>query len=140
MNLQPEQKLLRSASLKVTPQRTAILHLLRESREHPGVDKVHRMILQKYPSVSLATIYKTLELFKEKGLIQEVAASARQVGYDGNPDFHPHLVCKSCKEILDMPEGEFPQEYVNEASEKYGYQVRSQQLFLYGLCPKCQEQ
>ncbi len=137
--LQPEQKLLRSASLKVTPQRTAILELLRESREHPSVDQVHRMILQKYPSVSLATIYKTLDLFKEKGLIQEVAASARQVGYDGNPGFHPHLVCKSCKEILDMPEGKLPQEYIKEASKNYGFQVDSQQLFLYGQCAKCRK-
>ncbi len=136
-----EQTLLRAAQLKVTPQRTAILRLLKESKEHPGVEKVYRLILQKYPSVSLATIYKTLELFKEKGLIQEVAASARQIGYDGNPDFHPHLVCTSCKKIADMPdpEVEFPHEYSRDASEKYGYQVTGKQLFIYGHCPSCQQ-
>jgi Fur family transcriptional regulator, peroxide stress response regulator len=137
--MQLEQKLLRAAQLKVTPQRTAILNLLKDTREHPSVDKVHRMILKKYPSVSLATIYKTLELFKEKGLIQEVAATARQVGYDGVPEFHPHLVCKSCKKIEDMKEGEFPEELVKEASEDHGYQVTAKQVFLYGVCPNCQK-
>lgn len=137
--MQLEHDLLRAAQLKVTPQRTAILQLLKESREHPGVEKVHKMILKRYPSVSLATIYKTLELFKEKGLIQEVAASSRQVGYDGQPHFHPHLVCKSCKEIKDMSPGEIPEEYEKEAAEKHGYQVSSKQLFLYGLCSECQE-
>ncbi len=137
--MQSEQTLLRTAKLKVTPQRTAILQLLRNSKEHPGVEKVYRMILNKYPSVSLATVYKTLELFKEKGLIQEVAVSARQVGFDGNPRFHPHLVCNSCKKIIDMPapKTELPHEYVEEASEKYGYQITGQQLILYGRCPEC---
>ena len=139
--MQQEQTLLRAAQLKVTPQRTAILHLLKESSEHPGVEKVYRLILQKYPSISLATIYKTLELFKEKGLIQEVAASARQVGYDGNPNFHPHLVCNSCKKITDMPDpiAELPHVYLQEASDRYGYQVTGKQLFLYGHCPNCQQ-
>jgi Fur family transcriptional regulator, peroxide stress response regulator len=137
--MQQEQKLLRDANLKVTPQRTAILSFLRESKEHPGVEKVHRAILERYPSVSLATIYKTLELFREKGLIQEVSVSARKTGYDGNICFHPHLVCKSCHKIEDMPDPstKLPEDYVREATEKYGYEINNEQLYLYGLCPEC---
>ena len=139
-DLLEEQKMLRDARLKVTPQRTAILRLLRDSKEHPGVEKVYRMVLQEFPSVSLATIYKTLELFKDKGLIQEVAASARKVGYDGNPDFHPHLICTGCKKIVDMhlPEASIPEVFFQEAKQTHGFQVTNHQLFLFGLCPGCQ--
>lgn len=133
---------LRAANMKVTPQRTAILRLLMASREHPGVEQLYREVRRDYPAISLATIYKTLDLFREKGVIQELTVSAHHVRYDGDLHFHPHVICQSCRKVEDL-EGlnpGLPQRWLEDASTGSGYSVDNVQLFLFGTCPECKKE
>ncbi len=135
------QRILRSVDLKVTPQRAAILRILMESKDHPGVEDLYKEIKQEHPSISLATVYKTVYIFKEKGLVQELPVSFNKVAYDGNVDFHPHLVCSNCNAIEDIPSlnQELPDVWFKEASSGHGYHIASTSVILYGVCPDCQK-
>ena len=135
------QKILRSVGLKVTPQRSAILGILMESKNHPGVEDLYKEIKQNHPSISLATVYKTVYTLKEKGLVQELPVSFNKVAYDGNVDFHPHLVCSSCNTIVDLPSfnQSIPEAWLREASSRHDYHVDSASVILYGVCPECKE-
>ncbi len=132
-------QMLRSVNLKVTPQRTAVLRLLLESKEHPGVERIYNLVSREFPSISLATVYKTVELFTKKGLIQELNISPRYLTYDGNPRVHPHIYCRKCHRVEDIDDFDpaISEGWLRKAAKTTGYDITGVQLFLYGTCPGC---
>jgi len=65
-------KMLKDHGFKVTPQRLAIYNALKETKAHPGAEAIYNKLLPMYPTMSLATVYKSLEVFKSIGLVQEL--------------------------------------------------------------------
>lgn len=94
-------EMLKNCDLKSTPQRICILEALDE-HTHPSMDELYEKILARHPSISLATVYKNLNLLKEKGLIVEVNLPNQKTRYDINAYPHIHVVCSHCGYVFDL--------------------------------------
>lgn len=122
---------LRRIGLRATPQRLAVLAAL-EALPHPDADSVWAAVQQSHPSVSLATVYNTLERLGEAGLIQALRVGERR-RYDARPDPHYHLYCRRCQTLVDIDPGWAPQPGPPGA----GWQVERVAVTWIGLCPRC---
>jgi Fur family transcriptional regulator, peroxide stress response regulator len=123
---------------RLTSHRMALLHLIAASDGHPSAAQLYERLRAQFPSVSRATIYKTLVLLKDKGEVLELDLPSDN-HYDGNKPFpHPHLICTRCNRIMDGDDVQALQGINQQIAEKYGFQVQRHQLIFYGLCPECQ--
>src|SRR3989304_7767576 len=93
---------LRNKGYKATPQRIAICKFALSSREHPSVQRIYKEVKKTYPTVSLATVYKTLQILKEIGLVQELNFPQDQTRFDSYLKPHVNLVCLRCGNIQDV--------------------------------------
>jgi len=130
---------LRQNNLKVTPQRIAIYNALCESRSHLSAESIYNYLRESYPTISLATVYKTLSTFIDTGLIQELNTSDGISKYDIVNDPHPHFVCNICKTLYDLPELKSMENVRNEIKDSTNFEIITEQIFLYGICDKCNE-
>jgi Fur family peroxide stress response transcriptional regulator len=123
---------------RLTPQRVALLRLIAASNGHPSAAHLYDQIWAQFPTTSLATVYKTLNLLKEMGEVLELGFSNDDNRYDGNKPYpHPHLICIRCRKIVDPPVSHLS-DLTEEVARLTGYQVISHRLDFYGLCPECQ--
>lgn len=130
---------LKENGFRITPQRIAIVEILANSCEHPGVEQIFREVTKKFPTTSLATIYKTVTLLKELGEIMEMGFGDESNRYDGkNPRPHPHIMCVKCRSITD-PDLSSLNEMSKELSAETGYKIVSHRLDFFGVCPNCQK-
>ena len=128
---------LKERNFRLTPQRLAVLRILAQSEGHPSVEKIFDQVKPKFPTTSLATIYKTVNLLKEIGEIIELDFSEQSHRYDGNKPYpHAHLVCTHCKKIMDL-DVEAVAELSREAARTSGYRIINHRLDFYGICPEC---
>jgi Fur family peroxide stress response transcriptional regulator len=130
---------LRGREYRLTPQRIALLRLLAASDGHPSASQLYEQMKGQFPTTSLATVYKTLNVLKEMDEVLELGFSYDDNRYDGNnPHPHPHLICIRCQKILD-PGVSLAQNLIQEVVQSSGYQIVSHRLDFYGLCPDCQD-
>lgn len=130
---------LRKAGHRLTPQRVAIVRQLLERDDHPSVEQLHRAILAEFPTTSLATVYKTIHLLKQRGEVLELGFGELGSRYDGrHPRPHPHLICTRCGSITDppCPGGELD-ELASRLARETGFSVDSHRFDLFGLCARC---
>jgi len=123
--------------LALTPQRLAIYQVLAADDSHPGAEDIYRRIKPDLPSLSLGTVYRTLELCEEHGLVSRVHAFGDQARFDANLDPHYHLVCVRCRSVSDRQDGPFEATPL-DVKALDGFQVLSRQVHLLGICPRCQ--
>ncbi len=126
----------RDIGLKLTPQRLAILEYLDGNVEHPSAETIYADIKKKYPMISFATIYKTLETLKEKGNITELTIDSERRRYDPNTEQHHHLICMQCKKIVDINK-DFPVNLSDDSEESF--EVVGNHIEFYGYCPECKK-
>jgi Fur family peroxide stress response transcriptional regulator len=100
-NLAGIRKQLEEAGLKVTHQRLVIYQALLATMEHPNAEQLQGQLQASNPSLSLGTIYKTLESFVNAGLIRKVPTNDGCMRYDARLDVHHHLYCSDTSEIID---------------------------------------
>ena len=129
--------MLRDKGFKVTPQRLAIFKVLAASKAHPSAEMIFNQLQPAYPTMSLATVYKTVEILKEIGLIQVLNAGEDSFRYDADTSMHPHIRCLQCGRVDDLHEVDTGT-FVREVAEKTPYRLTGQQFYFYGLCPSCQ--
>ena len=130
---------LKDLDFRITPQRLAVLKILAESKGHPSVEDIFKQVKPTFPTTSLATIYKTVNLLKEIGEVVELDFSEESNRYDGNRPYpHPHLVCTKCKTIMD-PDMATIKDLSEELAKKTGYEIVHHRLDFFGICPSCQE-
>ncbi len=91
-----------NAGLKATHQRMVVYRALVGVKSHPSADKVFDSIQSENPSITLATVYNTLDTFVEAGLAKRVMSGKGPVRYDARMDNHHHLICSNTKEIIDF--------------------------------------
>lgn len=89
------------AGLKITQQRIVIYHALVEITNHPSAEKIYEKVQFDNPSISLGTVYKTLDTFVLAGLVSKVLTDEGNMRYDANLDYHNHIYCTNTKEIID---------------------------------------
>ena len=130
---------LREQEHRLTPQRIALLRLLAASDGHPSASQLYEQMKDQFPTTSLGTVYKTLNVLKEIDEVLELGFSGYDNRYDGKRPYpHPHLICIRCQKILD-PEVSLAQGLIQEVAQSSGYQIVGHRLDFYGLCPDCQE-
>jgi Fur family peroxide stress response transcriptional regulator len=128
---------LRGRGFRLTPQRLAVLQALVSDPSHPSVDSIYRELAPKYPMMSLATVYKTIEVLKEMGEVLELGFANRPSRYDANiPSPHAHMVCTECGRIEDVDVGDVTP-IAASVAERTGYQAVRPRLDFYGRCPTC---
>ncbi len=131
--------LLRERGFKVTPQRLAVYNVLSHTTAHPNAEMLYRELQPYYPTMSLATVYKTLSILCEVGLAQELNVSEDAFRYDANTQPHPHVRCTCCGRVDDIMDLSTDSLEAQAASET-GYQIEAHQYYFFGVCPSCQGQ
>lgn len=127
---------LRERDFRLTPQRVELVRLIAASEGHPSAVQLYAKIRTQFPTMSQATVYKTLALLKEMNQVLEIALRDDN-HYDGNrPHPHSHLICMQCKKIVDG-DLEFDLTSIRRLEETSGYQIVRPQISFYGLCPDC---
>ncbi len=128
---------LKEKRFRLTPQRLAVVRILATSQEHLSVEEIYQRVKRKFPFVSLATIYKIINLLKNVGELMELGFVDDRNRYDGFRPFpHPHLVCTQCRKILD-PDLPTLSELPKELEKKTGFQIINHRLDFFGVCPEC---
>jgi Fur family peroxide stress response transcriptional regulator len=120
--------------LKLTPQRLSILSYLEGNREHPSAEEIYRKVSRKFPTMSLATVYNTLEKLKRQGRLTEITIDPDKRHFDPNLEKHHHLICSKCKRIADI-QVEFDLALTEEAIQ--GFEITGSHVEFYGTCPDC---
>ncbi len=129
---------LKGAGLRLTPQRTAICQVLAGDKSHPTAQALHVRLLKDFPSLSLATIYNTLETLATAGLIHDLGdAGDNTTHYDADPSPHINVICTNCHRIDDYPLSQLAG-VAEKVTHDLGYELRGARVAYYGLCPKCQ--
>lgn len=132
----PVIKALRGKGYKATPQRIAIARFVLHSHEHPSAQTTYLSIKKVYPTVSLATVYKTIKILKEFGLVQELSLSQGETRFDPNTEPHAHLFCLQCGSISDWMDPLIIK-LVDRISKNESFSVRGSSLDINGLCKIC---
>ena len=129
---------LKQAGMRLTPQRLAVCKLLCESDTHPTAAAIYEEIRQQYPSLSLMTVYNTLNTLVDLGVVNVLGhAGDDMVHYDANTTPHVHLACISCHEIEDITSLQV-ESLEAEISRISSYKLLGARMLYYGLCPTCQ--
>lgn len=94
----------RASGDKVTPQRLGVYRTILASASHPGPEDVFNALRGEMPTLSLATVYKSLDFLEGRGLVRRIAVVGETRRYDGNLARHSHVVCRECGGIADVDE------------------------------------
>jgi Fur family ferric uptake transcriptional regulator len=125
-------------SQRNTEQRQLIREILRHADEHLDADEIYRQARQRSPSISLSTVYRNLQVFKELGLVEEHQFGNRRYYEPAQQAKHHHLVCLGCGRVFEFkcPSTE---RLKSTISKEEGFRVTYAEVRLSGYCPECQE-
>ena len=122
-----------SAGLRMTDQRRIIAKTLQNSSVHPDVEELYSRAVIKDPGISIATVYRTVKLFEEAGILDRVEFNDGRSRYeDAERDHHDHLIDLQTGEILEFFDNEI-EKLQEKISEKFGYKLLGHKLELYGI-------
>ena len=136
----------RELNLSVTYQRLSIYKALLQLPDHPSPDEIYKVVRKAYPSISLATIYKTLERLDRVGIIGKASPLHETVRFDPRVDHHHHVVCVDCKKVEDIDAGAL-RAALPRTAEAMGlpehirreYEITDYQITFKGLCKACRK-
>ena len=126
---------LREHHLKATPQRLEIANTL-ASYGHINIDNLYEILRKKFNSISLATIYKNINIMLENSFIQEVKIPHEKSVYELSKEAHSHLVCDKCGEIEDISID--LSQVSNATATNTHFKIDKIDLVFSGICQKCQ--
>lgn len=131
-------RLLRAAGKRITPQRKLVLDILAQTRRHLDAYELYELGRRQDEALSLSTVYRTLALLKESGLVQELHLDTNHHHYELIDRVeHAHLVCLGCGQVFEVDSGDFVQA-AQEAGDRHGFAITSTQIELTGYCAACQ--
>jgi Fe2+ or Zn2+ uptake regulation protein len=132
--MQPEK------GLRITRQRRIIIEEMRSMRSHPTASELYEVVRRKLPNISLATVYRNLEMMTGKGLIQKIVIDSRLKRFDANPEVHYHARCIRCGAINDIFIGsEIISLFRNKLDNLENFEIMDARIELLGHCEKCVE-
>lgn len=126
---------LRDEGHRITQQRIAIMDYLLHTEDHPSADQVHSVVKKRYPMTSLSTVYKTLDLLREKKLVNEIEVEG-EARFDAHVDDHINLVCLNCGKIEDVDEKAL-KNIQAKIAKKSDYLIIKGSFEMHGYCSKC---
>ena len=132
-------KALNVTGMRVTKQRALILEIIRRGQGHLDADEVYRRAREKQPRLSLSTVYRTLQLLKRLGLVEEVHFDEAHHHYEVKPSAeHHHLVCLGCGKVIEFryPLARYVKRNVTEAHD---FEITGTEIRMTGYCFKCRQ-
>jgi Fe2+ or Zn2+ uptake regulation protein len=128
-------QLFRERGLKVTPQRECIFEVMWGQESHPSAESVYAEARCRMPTMSLKTVYQTLNDLADMGEVQQLDLGTGSSRFDPNVDVHHHLVCTSCGTVRDLY-ADFSSVHVPEGAAT-GFSVGSAEVVFRGVCDEC---
>jgi len=128
---------LQATRYRLTPQRLALVRMLATDSSHPSADQIYARLRSEYPTISLATVYNTLEVLVDIGEALPLDLNEGWTRYDVHrPSAHPHIVCRKCGRVDDL-EVEGLSDFVHTAQDCSSFRDLQPRIFFEGVCPKC---
>lgn len=127
----------RQLGIKPTHQRTEIYRELIATEDHPNAETIYGHVKKRIPAISLDTVYRTLRLFEQKGIISRVSAAGESMRFDGNTKRHHHFICVECGKVRDFYSDDFNNLSAPEEVAKLG-KVGTVHVEIRGVCNTCQ--
>ena len=122
--------------VRLTDQRKIIAQVMSESTDHPDVDELHRRVTKTDSKISIATVYRTVKLFEESGILAKHEFKGGKARYEElNEGHHDHLIDIKSGEIIEFVDEEI-EKLQKKVAEKYGYKLVDHKLELYGIKKK----
>jgi Fur family peroxide stress response transcriptional regulator len=129
---------LKEHDFRLTPQRLAVLKVLAVSMGHPTVERIYEAVRAEFPTTSIATIYKTVNLLKQLDEVLELGFPDGSNRYDGKKPYpHPHVICTKCKKVIDPNLGSL-KDLTKEVIKETGFQISNHRVDFFGICRDCQ--
>lgn len=132
-NMERVKEKFNEVGIRPTSERMSIFLYLLENKNHPTANMIYNSILRKMPTISKATVYNSLNLFIEKGLVHPVNITGLETRYDSKTNAHHHFLCENCGKILDVDIG-CP--HFKKRSIK-GNKIREMHGYFIGICEDC---
>ncbi len=130
-----EQKCI-SKGVKLTGQRKIIAHIMSQAEDHPDVDELYKRVTKIDPKISIATVYRTVKLFEEAGILAKHEFKGGKARYEEiSESHHDHLIDVKTGEIIEFVDDEI-EKLQKKVAEKYGYDLVDHKLELYGVKKK----
>ena len=126
--------LFQAKKVPLTHQRLAVYEELAVRHDHPSAESLYESLKKAYPSLSLATVYKTLQTLHEMGMVARVDSPAAQARYDAIVETHHHAVCASCGRIEDVFDPRLDRLPEPKAA---GFKIEGHSVHFHGLCAAC---
>ena len=135
MNNYIEEKCVKNG-VRLTDQRKLIAKVMSESEDHPDVDELHKRVSKLDTKISIATVYRTVKLFEESGILAKHAFKGDKARYEKlDESHHDHLIDVKTGEIIEFVDEEI-EKLQKKVAEKYGYDLVDHKLELYGVKKK----
>ena len=126
------------ATVKLTPQREAVLQAIRARHDHPTANEIFEAARVILPAISYATVYNSLRYLRETGLVREINFGDSASRYDGITERHDHAICTNCSKLVDFDLNEAA-DLMRAAARKSRFKPERVYLTLMGLCPDCRD-
>jgi Fur family ferric uptake transcriptional regulator len=129
--------LLRSLGLRVTAQRLLILEAIRDTPGHISAEEVYQKVVDRLPSLSIVSVYRTLEFFAERGIVSGTSLGERALQWEWHAGTeHHHLICRSCGHQDEIGEALFAGAAA-QLEREHGFHAELRHLALWGTCARC---
>ena len=130
---------LREKGYRLTPQRMMVLEAIEASEDHISAEEIYAQAHSKYPYLNISTVYRTLELLKEEGLVAETdLGGGRFLYHPVGKARHHHLVCRKCGKVRDIEASVFGK-LQDELASRYGFDAKFEHMAVFGVCEECRE-
>ena len=128
---------LRERGYRLTPQRMMVVEAIEGSADHISAEEIHAIARTRYPYLNISTVYRTLDLLKEKGLVAETdLGGGRFVYHPAGKAHHHHLVCRTCGGVTDIDASVFDR-LRDDIRDKYGFDAEFEHIAVFGTCKDC---
>ena len=130
--------MMKKGKIRMTSQRRVILEELMKADSHPSADEVYEMVRKVLPKVSLATVYRNLEILSEGGLIRKIEMTGSQKRFDAITTPHYHVRCTECGRVADIYQGPDTSSLCEAVQSEFT--ITGHRLEFTGVCPQCRNQ
>ncbi|MDF2878877.1 MAG: transcriptional repressor [Clostridia bacterium] len=143
MNAAIFKERLKAKGCKLTMQRRSVLDVLvAHAEEHLSTEEIYERVKKNYPEIGLATVYRTVQLFEDMGIIDRLnfddGCSRFELTSSDTVHHHHHLICENCNKVFEV-ENDLLEEIESEIEQKYHFKIHDHNLMFYGHCEQCRE-
>lgn len=133
LDIKEIEQFLRIHGIRPSHHRIRVYHYLVEKRNHPSVDVIYQELVREIPTLSKTTVYSTLELFLEKGVVSLITIDENERRYDADTSLHGHFRCNTCGRIFDVRLNTG----IGDLNGMDDFEISESHIYFKGLCPEC---